>query len=91
MFKNYFLGYAGAYSIFKWNDDQCSSTTDPNLFFRLFQLDIKHGADANLIFNVVCQSCAHYIIKVYNLHFFITFKTIGFENMVSFYGFQYIS
>ena len=57
-------GYSGAYAYFKWNDEQCSSTTDPDLFFRLFQLDLKHGASANLIFNVVCHSCAHYIIKV---------------------------
>lgn len=60
----YVIGYASTYAYFQWDNQQCTSTADPELFFHLLQLDLKSGADINLIFNVVCHSCAHFIINV---------------------------
>ena len=55
-------GYSAQYCRKKWNEEDLTSEVDVDMFWKLFHLDVKIGANSTKLFNGVCAYGAFHLL-----------------------------
>ena len=67
-------GWSGYYCKMAWNDETLKNEADLEIFYLLFKIDIKNGANTSVIVESVCHYGAFDVLKVRFIKIYIKFE-----------------